>query len=136
MSQSMTALISSVNTRFYVISSPRNKDGQQVDTRDGKNSPSGSVRAQPFTVAFSNSSVTRDFFFGQILLITPGFGGSTTVATISSKDSDGRLFISLDVSLPSPPHLYNNYRLTVTNVGVRVLTTEPNLLGPTSHIHG
>ena len=52
MSQSMTALISSVNTKFYVISSPDNKVGQQVDTRDGKNSPSGSVCAQLFTVAF------------------------------------------------------------------------------------
>ena len=113
---SMTALISSVNTQFYVISSPDDKDGQQVNTKNGKDSPSGSVRAQLFIVAYSsNSSVTRDFF-GQVLLITPGINGPITVATISSTDSDGRLFISLNVSL----HPYLTF---ITTIGLRLRTS-------------
>ena len=55
----------SVNTKFFVISRPEDKAGQEVDTKNGKDSiPEDSVRAQlsSGTLAFSSSSnVTNSF---------------------------------------------------------------------------
>ena len=129
--------IQSHNTKFFAVSSPSDKPGQEIDTKPGKDSiPEDSVRAQLSTLAFpgSSSSNVTLIHFGQVLFTSAPIVNAppSTVQMVEFTGVSG-LYVSLKVSLDLTS-FHDNWGLT--NAGLREIPTKPNLLGPTRNFRG
>ena len=94
-------IIQSKNTKFFIITTPNDKDGREVQT-----APNHGVRAQILTLVKPHT----DFcFFGQVLHVTPIKGQVVPQVLIQGVH---KLYVALEVSIP----LHNNGGLTDTRL--------------------